>query len=231
MNLKNNPELIPLIEWWEKDGKSTVLCLLVAAVAVAGFYGWKNHRIAKRAAASDVLTTAFTTEELEEAVNKYSGMDAAVALKIRLAKSYFDAENYDLAMATYEELSKAPAAFADIPVVGKAHCLEAKGDFAAALAAFDDFVEKNPTNYLKLTAQLGAVRCLAQQEKKDEALNRVAALKGQYADDEGAKARIEAVEQLVKRFEKKAPAVAEVPAPAEAEKTEAKTEEKPAESK
>ena len=38
MNLKNNPELIPLIEWWEKDGKQTVAMLAVAAVAFGGWY-------------------------------------------------------------------------------------------------------------------------------------------------------------------------------------------------
>ena len=37
MNLKNNPELIPLIEWWEKDGKQYVIGLLVAAVVIGGF--------------------------------------------------------------------------------------------------------------------------------------------------------------------------------------------------
>ena len=34
MNLKNNPELLPLVEWWEKDGRQTVVYLLVAAIAV-----------------------------------------------------------------------------------------------------------------------------------------------------------------------------------------------------
>ena len=34
MNLRTNPELLPLIEWWEKDGKETVIYLLVAAIAV-----------------------------------------------------------------------------------------------------------------------------------------------------------------------------------------------------
>ena len=44
MNLKTNPELLPLIEWWEKEGKQTVIWLLVAAIAVGGWYGWKNHK-------------------------------------------------------------------------------------------------------------------------------------------------------------------------------------------
>ena len=53
MNLRTNPELLPLVEWWEKDGKSTVIWLLIAAIAVGGWYGWKNHKAAVKAAASD----------------------------------------------------------------------------------------------------------------------------------------------------------------------------------
>ena len=44
IDLKKNPELIPVIEWWEKDGKQTLICVLVAVAAVAGWYGWKHHR-------------------------------------------------------------------------------------------------------------------------------------------------------------------------------------------
>ena len=56
MNLKTNPELLPLVEWWEKDGKSTVIWLLVAAIAVGGWYGWKNHKAAVKAAAQQKLS-------------------------------------------------------------------------------------------------------------------------------------------------------------------------------
>lgn len=202
MNLKKNPELIPLVEWWEKDGKSTVIWLLVAAVAVGGWYGWKNHRAALKAAASDAAVNAYTTEEIEEAVSKFSGTATAGALKLRLAKNYFDNGRYEEALAQYEALDgKAPDGFADVPAVGRAQCLEALKRFPEALAAFDAFVQASPKGYLTLTAQLGAARCLAQDGKKDEALKRLAALKGANGDDEIAAARIDATETLVQRYE------------------------------
>ena len=205
MDLRKNPELYPLIEWWEKDGKSTVIWLLVAAIAVGGYYGWKHHRAAVKAAASDALVNAYTTEEIEDAVSKFSGSATVGALKLRLAKSYFDAGRYDEALAQYEALDgKAPDGFADIPAVGKAQCLEALGKFAEAQKAFDAFAEANPKNYLTLTAQLGAARCLAQAGDKKAALARIDALKAANKEDGVEKARIEAAESTIKRFEKKA---------------------------
>ena len=163
MNLRTNPELLPLVEWWEKDGKSTVIWLLVAAIAVGGWYGWKNHKAAVKAAASDALVNAYTTEEIEDAAAKFAGSATEGALKLRLAKSYFDAGRYEEALAQYEALvGNAPDGFADIPVVGKAQCLEALGKFDEAAAAFDAFAEASPKNYLTLTAQLGAARSFAQ---------------------------------------------------------------------
>ncbi|MBQ0033559.1 MAG: tetratricopeptide repeat protein [bacterium] len=204
MNLRTNPELLPLVEWWEKDGKSTVIWLLVAAIAVGGWYGWKNHKQAVKAAASDALVNAYTTEEVEDAVAKFSGSATEGALKLRLAKSYFDAGRYEESLAQYEALiGNAPDGFADIPAVGKAQCLEALGKFDEAAKAFDAFAEANPKNYLTLTAQLGAARALAQAGDKKKALARIEALKAANKDDELAKARVEATETAIKRFEKK----------------------------
>ena len=211
MNLRTNPELLPLVEWWEKDGKETVIYLLVAAIAVGGWYGWKHHKAAVKEAASNALVNAYTTEEIEDAVSKFSGSDSAGAMKIRLAKNYYDAGRYDEALAQYEGLlKKAPEGFADIPVVGKAQCLEALGKFDEAAKAFDAFAEANPTNYLTLTAQLGAARCFAQQGDKAKALARLGALKAANKDDELAKTRIEAIEALVNRYGKKANPAPEV---------------------
>jgi len=225
--MKVTPELLPVIEWWEKDGKQTVIWLAVAAVAVGGWYGFKNYRAAQRVAASSAFVNAYTTEELEEASGKFSGSTAGGALKLRLAKSYFDAGNYDQALAAYEELSaKAPAGFEDVPVVGKAQCLEALGKFAEAQKAFDAFAEANPKHYLTLTAQLGAARCLCQAGDKKAALARIASLKAANKDDEMSKTRIEAAEKLINRFGKKAsPAPVAKPAEKPAEKPAAKSAE------
>ena len=226
MNLRTNPELLPLIEWWEKDGKQTLVWLVVAAVAVGGWYGWKNHRASVRAAASESLVNAYTTEEIEDAVAKFGGSETGGALKLRLAKSYFDAARYEEALAQYEALTgNAPDGFADIPVVGKAQCLEALGKFEEAATAFDAFAAANPTNYLTLTAQLGAARCLAQGGDKKKALERIEALKAAYKDDDDlATTRIETTESVIKRFGQKAE-------PAPAEKPEAKPAAKPVEAK
>ena len=204
MDLRKNPELYPLIEWWEKDGKSTVIWLLAAAIVVGGYYGWKNHKAAVKTAASEALVNAYTTEEIEDAASKFSGSATAGALKLRLAKSYFDAGRFEEALAQYEALDgKAPDGFADIPVVGKAQCLEALGQFAEAQKAFDAFAEANPKSYLALTAQLGAARCLAQAGDKKAALARIDALKAANKEEGIDKARIEATESTIKRFEKK----------------------------
>ena len=202
MNLRTNPELLPLVEWWEKDGKSTVVWLLVAAIAVGGWYGWKNHKAAVKAAASDALVSAYTTEEIEDAVTKFAGSATEGALKLRLAKNYYDAGRYEEALAQYEALiGNAPDGFADIPVVGKAQCLEALGRFDEAQREFDAFAETSPKSYLALTAQLGAARSIAQAGDKTKALARIDALKAANADDELAKARIEATELAIRRKE------------------------------
>ena len=221
MDLRKNPELYPLIEWWEKDGKSTVVWLLAAAIVVGGYYGWKNHKAAVKAAASEALVNAYTTEEIEDAASKFSGSPTAGALKLRLAKSYFDAGRFEEALAQYEALDgKAPDGFADIPVVGKAQCLEALGKFAEAQQAFDAFAEANPKSYLRLTAQLGAARCLAQAGDKKAAFARIDALKAANKEEGIDKVRIEAAESTIKRFEKKSAPV--TPAPKADEKKTAK---------
>ena len=209
MNLKKNPEFIPLIEWWEKDGKQIVITLIVFLAVFGGWKGWKAHRASVKAAASDAFVSAFTTEELEDAVAKFGGKEAGGALKLRLAKSYFDGARYEEALAQYESLEgNAPDGFADIPAVGKAQCLEALGKYDEAGAAFDAFAEANPKNPFTLTAQLGAVRCICRSDKT-KALARLDALKAANKDDELAKMRIEATESLVKRYVQKA-----APAPA-----------------
>ena len=223
--MKVNPEFLPIIEWWEKDGKQLTIYLAVAAIAVGGWYGWKNHKAAVRIAASDALVSSYTTEELEDSVSRFSGTAAEGALKLRLAKSYFDAARYEEALAQYEALcGNAPDGFADVPVVGKAQCLEALGKFAEAAREFDAFAEANPKSFLTLTAQLGAARSIAQGGDKKKALARLDALKSANKDDQLAKARIEATELAVKRYEKKAAAA---PAVKDA-KPEAKKEAAPA---
>ena len=86
--VKKAPELLPVWDWWVKEGRSTVTLLLVAAVCVAGWYAFKNWKASRAAAANTALVNAFTADELEEAVAKFGGSPTGAALKLRLAKIF-----------------------------------------------------------------------------------------------------------------------------------------------
>ena len=102
--VKKAPELIPLWDWWVKEGKSTLVTLGVVALLVAGYYGGRNWYQARYAAANQALAGAYTAEDLEAAVSSYGSTKIGPAIKLRLAKSYYDAERYEDALAVYDEL-------------------------------------------------------------------------------------------------------------------------------
>jgi tetratricopeptide (TPR) repeat protein len=205
MNVMNWFKDDPLADDFVREVKATVPWLLAAVLVVAGYYGVKNYRAARKAAASEAFVNAYTAEELEEAVSKFGGTDAGGALKLRLAKKYFDGARYQEALDLYATVSgdKAPDGFADIPEVGKAQCLEALGSFADALAAYESFAEANPDSYLALSARLGSARVLAQLGEKDKALARLAEIKASVKGDAASEARVDATEDCVKRYEAK----------------------------
>jgi tetratricopeptide (TPR) repeat protein len=201
-------ELLPLIEWWEKDGKKTLLFVVLAGLCVAGYYGVKAWREGRRQAAGDAVLTAFTVEELEAASAEYAKEAAGPALRMRLAKKYFDDGNYALALDAYEALAKeAPDGFADVPAIGRAVCLEALGKYDEALKAYEAFAADRKDSLLALTARLGAARALTALDRRDEALKALAALKAAAEADKDATAlaRIEAESELVRRWEKRMP--------------------------
>ena len=61
--VKAAPELLPVWDWWVKEGKSTVAMLLVAALVVAGFYAGRNWLRGRDAAANQALVNAYAVDE------------------------------------------------------------------------------------------------------------------------------------------------------------------------
>lgn len=188
-----------------KEIKGTLPWLVAAAVAVGAYYGVKNHLAARRVAASEAVVESVSVEELEDAVAKFKGAKSGGVLRLKLAKAYFDQRRYQEAFDAYSALEgDAPDAFADIPAVGKAQCLEAMGKYAEALAAYDAYAESAPSNsYLMLDAKLGSARSLSLAGSKDKALERLEALKAESKDDEISLSRIDSAIDLVKRYEKR----------------------------
>lgn len=203
--VKAAPELLPVWDWWVKEGKSTLAMLLIASVVVGGFYAGRGWLRGRDAAANQALVNAFSTDELEAAVSDYGSTKVGPALRMRLAKSYYDGERYQDALDVYDALvAKAGrnAAFADVAVVGRAYALEGLAKFKEAQEAFDAFAKANTNSYLLLTAQLGAIRCKALQGDKETAAKEFDALKA-ATTDEFAKRRIELMADAVKRHDPK----------------------------
>lgn len=206
-------ELLPVIEWWEKDGKQTLAIVAAAAVVVAGYYGVKNWRQAQREAAGSALMEAAmggdSVESLESAVAAHGSSASGPALKLRLAKAYYDAGQYDdksyqNALEIYTELDgKAPDGFAEVPKLGIAACLEGLGRTEEAQKAYDEFVEALPESPYALQAKLGSARCTALAGDKAKALEKLAALKDEVKDDDASLALVETAEDVVKRWEKR----------------------------
>ena len=80
--VKAAPELLPVWDWWVKEGKSTVTMLLVAAVVVAGFYGGRNWLRGRDAAATEGLEDEVAeAAEAAEAAEVAEVAEAAEAIE------------------------------------------------------------------------------------------------------------------------------------------------------
>jgi predicted negative regulator of RcsB-dependent stress response len=192
--VKKTPELLPVWDWWVKEGRSIVTFLLVAGVCVIGWYAFKNWQAGRAAAANNALVNAFTADELEEAVAKFGETATGPALKLRLAKSYLDGERWDEAEKVYGDyIASAGEAdpFAALAKLGHAYALEGAGKVAEAGKEFEALAAA--TNLpVSATAALGVARCMALSGDKEGALKKLEA-----SDDFRAKNLIE----MIKRYD------------------------------
>jgi len=230
-------ELLPVVEWWEKDGKKTLAVVAVAGVVALGIWSWRAHKESVREDAAAALIGYGDADSLQAAVDSYGALESGPMLKLKLAAAYFARQedgDAQKALELYDELcasGSAPAGYEDVPVVGRAECLEALERWDEAAKAYADFAETAATNScLKLTAQLGAARCRAQIGERDAAVAALEALKKELVADEAAVARVDTTLDVVKRWVKRetpvavaAPVVAETPAePVQAAESEVK---------
>lgn len=190
--VKKAPELLPVWDWWVKEGRSTLTLLLVGGICVAGWYAFKNWQASRTAQANAALVNSFTADELEEAVAKFGSSATGPALKLRLAKSYFDAERYEEAEKIYADYTAAADkddAFVPLAALGRAYALEGAGKYDEASAAYAALAGDTNTP-VHATAELGVARCMALKGDKTGALKKLEAM-----DDPRAKNLIETVKR------------------------------------
>ena len=198
------PELIPLYDWWKKEGKSWLVALAVAGAVVGGFYGVKHWLQSREAAASGALASATSVDELETAVAQYGSAKSGGLMKLRLAKTYFDEGRYQDAHDLYYKLAGSePEGFADYVKMGLAFSLEGLKKFSEAENEFRQFAsdKANAKSCFLLTAKLGAARCKAQAGDKDGAVKELEELKAGYDKDGFEADSIDNLIDACKRYE------------------------------
>ncbi len=203
--VKAAPELLPLWDWWVKNGKSTIVTLIVVAVGFFGIIGVRSYLGNRNAKASKGLD-ALTQEEMTEAVNNFGSTKAGPALKLRLAKNHYDNDRFQDALSVYESViqdTDKDNPFYDIAVLGRAASLEGLKKYQEAQAAYSEYASDADKSHdgFRLTAQLGAARCKALQQKNAaEAEADLKALKD-ATSDEDKKKQIDAVLVLLKHYD------------------------------
>ena len=204
--VKKAPELLPIWDWWVKEGKSTLTMLVIAGAVVGAFYGIRGYLRSRDASANAALANSYTADDLEAAVSSYGSSKVGPALKLRLAKAYYDAERYQDALETYDALvakaDKIPA-FADVAYIGRAYSLEGLKKYQEAREAYGAFAkDASKTNsYLALSAKLGDARCQALAGDKDGAVKALDAIKETVKGDKMAEMRAERLTDAIKRYE------------------------------
>ena len=173
---KHHPQLIDedmqrLKNFNETHGKTITTLLLIVLVAIVGFRFFAAQKVKKSAAASAALANVQSVQDLEAIVEKYKSLPSAPVIKLQLAKSYFDENNYDMAITTYNELKDTYTEdLAGIAaLLGIANCLEARGQLEDALKQYESFITENADSFLVPQAIMGKARTLDLLGKTSEA--------------------------------------------------------------
>ena len=201
---KNLPiELLPLYDWWKANGSQFLTTLTTLVILVGGTAAFLQYRTTKIVSANKELLQASSLEELESVVAKYGSTKAGNAARLRLAKAYYDASNYEEALNVYNTcLSKgAPNGFVEIAKLGQAHALEGLKRFDEALAAYEAFDKDFSGHFLQPQAKMGIARIYTLQGKKDEAKKLLENLKAQKTNNPTWEMTIANLEGVVNRYE------------------------------
>lgn len=206
----NTPEeLIPVIDWWQKEGKKTVAMCVVAGLVGLAVYMWfrREHTRDVEASAYAYGNQNCTMEELLKAADDYKDCDTAGMIKLRIAKMYEADGDYNKALEVYTVLvdeKSVPAVCASAPELGVARCNEALYKWAEAKAAYDSVAGSDQASSTSaFNAKVGSARCLAFSGGRDEALKILEEMKSSCAGEQMLIGVLDRNIDVVKRWQKR----------------------------
>jgi hypothetical protein len=93
-------ELLPVYDWWKTNGSQFLVTLVTAGILFLGAWAFM-HTGNKKSQSPMRIGPGHSLEDLEVVVAKYGSTKAGNAARLRLAKAYFDAANYEEALNAY----------------------------------------------------------------------------------------------------------------------------------
>jgi len=160
-----------LKEFWETSARPLIMTAAILVLAFAAVMLFRHRMAVRKETASQLFGRARTLQDLDDLVNRYGSTPTGPAALLSLAKANYNAGNIDVALNKYIEFeTRYPKhEMVSVATLGKAHCVEAKGDAASALAEFSAFVDSHPGHFLSPQAVLGKARCLDALGRGEEA--------------------------------------------------------------
>ena len=179
LDLEEQEQLAELKAWWKQNGTQVLMAVLVAAIAVAGWYGWSGWQTRRSAEASDLyesLTRAVQADDAKAVrdangalLERFGGTRYASLGALLAAKFYFD-----------------------------------RSDLKAARAQLESVIERGDAPELNDLARLRLAQVLLDEKALDEALKVLDAAHGAAFDAQYAAARGDVLFARNQRAEAKA---------------------------
>lgn len=155
-------ELVPAYEWIVENGRScayqVAIVILVAVLAIA----YTKSRAAKYENASAALLTASDVTTLEDLNGRFGGTKLGPMIRLRLARAFYDAGQYDSAKETYAQFVRRNPGhkLVEEARLGLAASEEALREFQQAIEDYRK-IEAPAGSPTKTMALLGEARSMA----------------------------------------------------------------------
>jgi tetratricopeptide (TPR) repeat protein len=184
-----DPHLEELKELASRHGRSTLLAVVIFLLVAVPIFLVRYYRDSAKDKAASMLSSATQPGDMENIFKEYPKTPSAPLAILNMARILYDRQEYVKAQTTYEDfLSRyAEHQLAPVAQMGKAHCMEGKGQellgndpkgqslegkrmLEDALKSFEAFAVANKDHFLTTQAILAKARCLHHLGKTKEAL-------------------------------------------------------------